>query len=76
MQVMDFFILISIRSIENQCFVGAGFHSDERWPGYKHLCMTVCDIVKTRLNEGMPAGEAVTIAVKMLEVGHIISRGN
>lgn len=34
--------------------------------------MKVCDAVSTRLNEGMLAGEAVTLAVQMLEVRCVI----
>ncbi|XP_039248440.2 uncharacterized protein LOC120326249 isoform X1 [Styela clava] len=73
----------TLSNLENQKFnvgfvavhAGAGFHSDDRWPGYKHLCEKVCEEVTEQLKHGVTAGEAVTLAIKMLEDSEMTNAG-
>uniref|UniRef100_F6YV56 Uncharacterized protein n=1 Tax=Ciona intestinalis TaxID=7719 RepID=F6YV56_CIOIN len=55
--------------------IGAGFHSRERWPLYKQLCEQTCTKVNKKLKDGITAGEAVALAVKLLEDSQLTNAG-
>nr|XP_009858315.1 uncharacterized protein LOC100178578 isoform X1 [Ciona intestinalis] len=55
--------------------LGAGFHSRERWPLYKQLCEQTCTKVNKKLKDGITAGEAVALAVKLLEDSQLTNAG-
>uniref|UniRef100_H2YNZ3 Threonine aspartase 1 n=1 Tax=Ciona savignyi TaxID=51511 RepID=H2YNZ3_CIOSA len=55
--------------------IGAGYHSNERWPLYKQLCEKACLHVNEMLKKGCTAGEAVAEAVKILENSELTNAG-
>ncbi|XP_076803570.1 uncharacterized protein LOC143447380 isoform X2 [Clavelina lepadiformis] len=54
---------------------GAGYHSDHKWPGYQNICQQACVQAASCLKNGGSAGEAVMIAVKVLEDSEFTNAG-
>nr|CAB3262196.1 uncharacterized protein LOC100178578 [Phallusia mammillata] len=55
--------------------LGAGYHSPDRWPAYKKLCENALTAAVEHLKNKGTAGEAATIAVKILENSEMTNAG-
>ena len=69
----------SSSSRNDSCFVavhiGAGYHSQNKTPAYRDLCENICKEIMKLLKKQIPAREAVTEAVALLENSPLTNAG-